>query len=272
MNAMMSSLVRAGGLLSLLVLCASPSLAQNEQQVYGSLEGRVIFKGELPKVPSLVDKIHRHPDAPAILKAPADTLLDPTWRIDPKTRGVANVAVFLKRPANKMLPIDPADKVRNNAVVIDAPFCVYVPHVAAVYPEWSDGANNGKTGQKLVIKNSSAVAQGARLMGNPRANAGINAVLASGKNIDVDVKPQLLPLSLQCDVHPWMSAQIFVFDHPYYAITKKDGSFTIPRVPAGMDVQFMAWHESQDWLFTKDGTTMNFNKGKNLLVFEIATK
>jgi hypothetical protein len=69
-----------------------------------------------------------------------------------------------------------------------------------------------------------------------------------------------------------MSANVWCFDHPYFAITKTDGSFRIPRVPAGMEVQVMAWHESQGWLFTKEGKTMTLKKGKNVLDFEMSAK
>jgi hypothetical protein len=40
-------------------------------------------------------------------------------------------------------------------------------------------------------------------------------------------------LKFQCDVHPWMFAWVSVFDHPYYAISAKDGTFKISNVPAG---------------------------------------
>ena len=41
------------------------------------------------------------------------------------------------------------------------------------------------------------------------------------------------PLQLSCDIHPWMAAWIYVFDHDHYAVTKADGSFRIEHVAAG---------------------------------------
>lgn len=38
---------------------------------------------------------------------------------------------------------------------------------------------------------------------------------------------------LLCNVHPEMSGYIFVVPTPYYAVTDKDGSFTIKNVPPG---------------------------------------
>jgi hypothetical protein len=40
-------------------------------------------------------------------------------------------------------------------------------------------------------------------------------------------------MKFQCDVHPWMFAWVTVVDNPYFAITGKDGKFTIKNVPPG---------------------------------------
>ena len=40
-------------------------------------------------------------------------------------------------------------------------------------------------------------------------------------------------MTLGCDIHPWMRAWIFVFDHPWFAVTDKTGRFRIPDVPPG---------------------------------------
>lgn len=42
--------------------------------------------------------------------------------------------------------------------------------------------------------------------------------------------------------HPWPRAYVAVFDHPYYAVTKPDGSFSIDGVPPGR-YTLVAWHE-----------------------------
>jgi uncharacterized protein (DUF2141 family) len=38
---------------------------------------------------------------------------------------------------------------------------------------------------------------------------------------------------VECDAHGWMLAHIYVADSPYYALTGKDGSFSITDIPPG---------------------------------------
>ena len=40
-------------------------------------------------------------------------------------------------------------------------------------------------------------------------------------------------VKFKCDVHPWMFAWVTVVDSPYFAVSAKDGSFTIKDVPPG---------------------------------------
>ena len=49
-------------------------------------------------------------------------------------------------------------------------------------------------------------------------------------------------MKFKCDVHPWMTGYVAVTDHPFFAVTGDDGSFTIPNVPAGT-YTIEAWHE-----------------------------
>jgi hypothetical protein len=45
-----------------------------------------------------------------------------------------------------------------------------------------------------------------------------------------------------CNVHPEMEAHIVVLETPYYAVSAKDGSYTIKNVPAGKHT-LRIWHE-----------------------------
>jgi len=47
---------------------------------------------------------------------------------------------------------------------------------------------------------------------------------------------------VECDAHGWMLGWVYVADTPYYALTAKDGTFTIKDVPPG-SYTLVAWQE-----------------------------
>jgi hypothetical protein len=50
-------------------------------------------------------------------------------------------------------------------------------------------------------------------------------------------------VTLKCNGgHVWMNAEVFVIDHPYYAVTDASGRFELTDVPPGIYV-IEAWHE-----------------------------
>jgi hypothetical protein len=49
-------------------------------------------------------------------------------------------------------------------------------------------------------------------------------------------------VEVRCVQHPWTRAYVAVFNHPYFAVTKPDGSFRIDSMPAG-NYRLMVWHE-----------------------------
>jgi len=108
--------------------------------------------------------------------------------------------------------------------VLDQKSCLYVPQIIAV-----------QTGQKLIVKNSDPVmhnvdVQPANDSGNPSKNE-VQVPGAADLTFSFP-KPEMF-LKIKCDVHAWMFAWVSVFDHPYFAVSAKDGTFKIPNVPAG---------------------------------------
>jgi len=49
-------------------------------------------------------------------------------------------------------------------------------------------------------------------------------------------------VEVRCVQHPWSKAFIAVFDHPYYAVTERNGAFRIDSLPPGK-YTVNAWHE-----------------------------
>jgi plastocyanin len=137
-------------------------------------------------------------------------------------QGLKNVIVYLKDAPK-------ATFVLQAPVVLDQVKCVYVPHVVAV-----------QTGETLRLKSSDALMHNVHLKCavNPDANYGF----PSPGQRDIQLASPEAPFAVRCDVHPWMSAWVGVFDHPWFAVTGDDGSFTIAHVPPGK-YTLVAWQE-----------------------------
>jgi plastocyanin len=107
-------------------------------------------------------------------------------------------------------------------VTLDQKGCLYTPTILAV-----------QTGQKIIVKNSDPCIHNVHTV-SKADNADHNDAQMSGApdlTYTFD-KPEDF-LKFQCDVHPWMFAWVTIEDSPYYAVTDKDGKFTIKNVPAG---------------------------------------
>jgi len=248
---------------------------------WGSLKGKVTYAGQNPPaLANLQAVMAAHQDKACCLapNATAEETTDPSWIIDPKTKGVKNVVVWLKAGVGEYFEIQKKDQVRNKPVEIDQPHCAFIPHVTVVYPEFFDGKKSVPTGETLIVKNSAPVPHNSNFTSpDPVANPGGNNFIPPGGQQLVKVNPMRLPFNLQCNIHGWMSAYVFVFDHPYYAITKDDGTYVIPDVPAGVQVNLMGWHEAVGYAsdakgqpLTNKGRAITFNAGANTFDMTVA--
>lgn len=257
------------------VVLVSPVRAQQLLQTdgFGTLAGKVTLLGELPKEIDLTNAM-KEKDAKCCLSAKMkpEEKIDLKWIVDPKTKAVANVMVWVVPPKGKYFPTPDKFKDRAKEVVtIDQPHCQYLPRIAAYQPVYIDGGKKVETGQKLVFKNTAKCGHNVRVLGNGVDNDGFNKTLPAGTEIEEKLNPQRLPLSVQCDIHPWMAAKLFVFDHPYYALTDAKGNFEIPMVPAGAEITVMAWHEGVGYLLMRKegdksfpGHLKTIEKGKTM--------
>jgi hypothetical protein len=173
--------------------------------------------------------------------------------VSAKTKGVKNVVVWLapepKAGAAKPKDLPPFDKKDIHPslakpskpdVEIDQPCCRFIPHVLAA-----------QEGQNMIIKNSAPVPHNAKW--TSRNNGEINPLIPAGQQFKVPdpLKPERFPINVECSIHPWMKAYVWVFSHPYFAVTDEDGNFEIKNVPV-LDgkLRIVSWHESGvagDW-------------------------
>ena len=107
--------------------------------------------------------------------------------------------------------------------MIDQKGCEYLPYMLAV-----------QTGQKILVKNSDPVLHNIHPTPLAAGNKEENKAQVPGQPdlTFVFPSPEIF-LRFKCDVHPWMFAYACVVDHPYFAVSDKDGKYTIKDVPDG---------------------------------------
>lgn len=138
---------------------------------------------------------------------------------------LANVFVWVK----KGLP-DKEYDIPKDPVTIDQKGCTFVPHVLGV-----------RAGQNIEIKNSDKTAHN------------VHAIPKKNKQFNNGQPPATRPLvksfardevmvRIKCDIHKWMGCYVGVVSHPFYAVTCKDGTFSLKDLPDG-EYEIEIWHE-----------------------------
>lgn len=68
-----------------------------------------------------------------------------------------------------------------------------------------------------------------------------------GEVVPVDRFKEAAEIEVVCEQHPWTHAWIAVLDHPYYAQTAANGTFSIDGIPPGR-YRIRAWHPSLGYM------------------------
>jgi plastocyanin len=139
---------------------------------------------------------------------------------------MGNVIVWV----SKGLPTGKTWPAPKTPVVLDQVGCQYKPHAMGIM-----------IGQPYRILNSDGVLHNVHTL--PKINKSFNrAMPATLKETTTTFEKPEPVFQIKCDVHPWMSAYIGVFTHPFYSVTSTDGKFTISGLDAGT-YEITAWHE-----------------------------
>jgi hypothetical protein len=209
-------------------LFLAPARAADDS--WGTVKGQVVFGGDTIAQPKEIDVSNNLDKQHCLSQGP---LLSEEWTINKNNKGVRWTIVWLgPASASGTLPVHPSLKeISHKEVDIDQPCCKFIPHALGL-----------RQGQNLVAKNSSPVTHNINWTGIK--NPGGNVLLPAGKSHTIpDLVADRIPLKLSCNIHPWMSAWVRVFDHPYFAVTDENGKFEITLAPAGK-YHLVTWEEA----------------------------
>ncbi|OFY66043.1 MAG: hypothetical protein A3H98_11610 [Bacteroidetes bacterium RIFCSPLOWO2_02_FULL_36_8] len=138
---------------------------------------------------------------------------------------------------------------------IDQRECRFQPHVTAMM-----------LGERLEVVNSDEILHNVHAMPLKNREFNVGQPTVGRKHYHRFDKPEMA-IPLKCDVHPWMSAYVHVFDHPFFCVTHDDGTFEIRWVPEGTYL-IEVYHEKfgiQGMSVTVragETTTLDFTLGK----------
>lgn len=197
----------------LLTLVDSTTLAKPPR-----VHGRVTFRGEVPKSKT----------------ADGEGIRQLVLKVNEKNHGLAEAVVFLQsleatanedQPAPRIPPAEEAapEKAKQPAVVIDQKGYSFQPRLVAVHQ-----------GEVVRFTNHDSANHNVHAFAADPANQFNVFTSADGKydhRFVANAKGR--PVVIGCDIHAWMRAWVFVFNHPQFATTNLDGMYSIEDVPPG---------------------------------------
>ncbi len=194
---------------------------------WATLKGRFVFDG----TPPVMQPYNANKDLGTCTDN-GTAALQETVLVDAKSKGLANVVIYVyKAPrVHESAESPESAESKGDSIDFDQKKCVFLTHVFPL-----------TLGQTIAIKNSDAIGHNTNIDGKN----GFNQTIPAGAT--VEFKPQKeesYPVSVVCSIHPWMKAYFIPRKNAYIAVTKADGSFEIPNVPAGEDLVFQVWHEN----------------------------
>ncbi|MCZ6690151.1 MAG: carboxypeptidase regulatory-like domain-containing protein [Planctomycetota bacterium] len=176
----------------------------------GSISGTVKYSGEVPKQGTITPNKDKEVCGDSIDK---DILL-----VSSTNNGIKNVLVSI---TNITKGKEAKIQGKENPAVLDQKGCMYVPHVMVV-----------DAGSWVVYKNSfDPISHNTNVAS--KFGQSFNKMLATGGASDPIQLKEAERMKIKCDIHPWMSAYLWVMESPYWALTGEDGSFKIDNVPPG---------------------------------------
>jgi hypothetical protein len=221
----------------------TPNVGGLEAEGGGVVSGIVKFSGAKPAVKPITGILG---NAYCNEHCKGQAPLDEKW-VFGKNGGddtFANVLVYVAKGLEGKKFAPPA-----TPAVLDQVGCIYTPRVVGVM-----------IGQTLQVRNSDATLH--NVMGNLNANKKFNEGMSvKGGVLEKVFQNPEFKADFRCFMHPWMVAYVHVMEHPFYAITGQDGTFTLKGLPPG-EYEIAAMHESSRFEVAPARATVKVTAGE----------
>ena len=196
-----------------------------QAEPWGTLTGQIVYDGVPPeRKPILIDKDKQY--------CGKFQLLEEDLLVDAKTRGLANVVVWIYRSRRESVPLihESYAGTEKATVVLDSEKCRITPHVTLL-----------RTTQTLLLRNTDTIGDGLKIdcLRNPPVNIQLAPHAELRRHFP---NPERFPAPVTCPVHLWESGWLLVLPHPYMAVSNVEGRFEIKHIPVG-EWTFQFWHE-----------------------------
>lgn len=200
--------------------CLSVSVPVPSDEPNCAITGVVRYEGK----PAAMRPINMDADPTCAEKHADDPALNESLVVG-DDGGLANVFVQITEGfPDKVYPVP------ETPVTLSQAGCVYRPRVFGV-----------RAGQTLRLLNPDGTMHNVNAM--PKVNQGFNKPMdrETEQSETVFARPEPI-FPIKCDVHPWMRAYCAVMAHPFFAVTKENGAFSIAGLPPG-EYTLEVWHE-----------------------------
>jgi hypothetical protein len=199
---------------------SSSPAASVDPSTAGSISGTVTVEGSFP-----ASKAIDMSASPACVQANPSPVVPPTV-VTGENGALANVVVYVKDGLGHYRFDAPPE-----TAVLEQKNCMYEPHVVALMTE-----------QPFEIRNNDPTMHNVHPMPKHNRQWSTSQPAGSAALKSTFARPEFA-MAVLCNVHPWMRALVFVFDHPYFAVTSKTGKFELRNLPPGT-YTIEAWQEA----------------------------
>ncbi|WP_257459753.1 carboxypeptidase regulatory-like domain-containing protein [Archangium lipolyticum] len=182
----------------------------------GVIEGEIRLSGPVPALPAL-------PTSPSVAALCGATMPDRSLVVDP--RGALSYVVVALADGT----VGPEPDPDAPSALLDQRRCAFEPPVLAA-----------RAGTSLEVRNLDPLLHNVNALAGSQQPVLNVALPLEGSRVRRQLPTAPGILQVRCDLHPWMSAAVRTFEHPWFTTTDASGHFRL-EVPAGTH-SVILWH------------------------------